>query len=145
MGGFQLDNVNILQVIATVVTFEPANWWMVVRLMSLFYRQPGIFCPRHPPRMAIPECRTPSEYRPDMPRPPSINYMGSTFPHICRFWCIVHEVSLAYESDTMQPWGSKSSLAFAEFKFRELLAWSNNLPPSHSQGRDHPHQVVILQ
>ena len=113
--------------------------------MSLFYRQPGLFCPKHPPKIAIPECGVPSELEAGQPRPPSLDYMGSTFPHICRFWSIVYEVGLVYQGDGQQPWGSDGTLAFAEFKFRELLAWSNTLPARLAQGQDHPHHVLVLQ
>jgi hypothetical protein len=113
--------------------------------MSLFYRQPGIFCPQTPPRIAIPECGLPSKPNNDKSRPPSLDYMGSTFPHLCAFWRIVHEVSVVYQGDGQQTWGSGGTLAFAEFKFRELLAWSNTLPARLSRGQDHPHHVQVLQ
>lgn len=105
------------------------------RLMSLFYRQPGIDCPKHPPQMAIPICT----------KTPSLEYMGTTFPEICRFWMILHEVTLVYSGDGVTPWGSSGTLPFAEFKFRELLAWSNSLPSQLTQGYDHQHHVQILQ
>ena len=71
--------------------------------------------------------------------------MGETFPHICRFWSILHEVSLLYCGDGKLPWGASGSLLFAEFKFRELLAWSNNLPSRLSQAHHNPHHVQVLQ
>lgn len=110
--------------------------------MSLFYRQPGLFCPKSPPTLAIPEYGVSDTRTANMSQP---RYMGSTFPHICRFWDIVHEVSVVYQADGRASWGSKSSLAFAEFKFRELLTWSNSLPPRLTAGNNHPHHVQVLQ
>ena len=120
--------------------------------MSLFYRQPGLSGLsglRHPPCIAIPEHKPSKNSSPTTsasePKSPALRYMGDTFPHICRFWCIVHEVSLAYCVDDKLPLDFSSGLAFAEFKFRELLAWSNNLPSHLSQGHQNPHHVQILQ
>ena len=118
--------------------------------MSLFYRQPGLDCLRHPPSIAIPECKASDEQTaspsPDKtPQLSAVSYMGETFPHICRFWYILHEVSLLYCGGGKLPWGASGSLPFAEFKFRELLAWSNSLPSRLYQGHHNPHHVQILQ
>lgn len=110
--------------------------------MSLFYRQPGLFCPRAPPRTAIPESKPTNNEDPHRAQPP---YMGKTFPEVCRFWRIMHEVSEVYNSEGHLPWGSSGTLSFAEFKFRELLAWSNNLGSRLSRGHNQPHHVHILQ
>ena len=110
--------------------------------MSLFYRQPGLFCPKYPPCIAIPECGPSDESVSGQLQSP---YMGKTFPYICRFWKILHEVSIVYHGDGQLPWGSGSTLAFAEFKFRELLAWSDGIPSRFSQGRDHLHHIQTLQ
>lgn len=71
--------------------------------------------------------------------------MGYAFPYLCRFWKIVHEVGLLYHEDGELPWGSRTSLAFAEFKFRELLAWSNSLPTELRSQRENPHYIKIMQ
>ncbi|CAH0031040.1 unnamed protein product [Clonostachys rhizophaga] len=74
-----------------------------------------------------------------------LHYMGYTFPHLCRFWNIVHEVSAVYNKGNQHPWASGSNLAFAEFKFRELLAWSQSL--SFRQAAEHadsPHHVKVM-
>ncbi|XP_044716408.1 fungal zn(2)-Cys(6) binuclear cluster domain-containing protein [Hirsutella rhossiliensis] len=105
------------------------NW---ITLMSLFYHQPELKCPQHPPQVPIPENQ---QHNADSvaegPHTPaslgSQNvsllpwYMGQTFPHLCRFWSIVHE-----------------------FKFRELLAWGNGLPTQLTQRDQSPHHVQIL-
>lgn len=72
--------------------------------------------------------------------------MGQTFHHLCRFWSIVHEVSLEYHGSGQPPWASGATLRFAEFKFRELLAWSNSLPTTlSSEHSNRPHHVKIMQ
>lgn len=71
--------------------------------------------------------------------------MGTTFSHLCRFWSILHEVSLVYAGDDITGWGSSATVPFAEFKFRELLAWSNSLPSHLIQSNHELHHVKILQ
>ena len=117
--------------------------------MSLFYRQPGLHGMKYPPSIAIPEYK-PSDrpvgsQAPKHTVPNSVQYMGNTFPHICRFWYIMHEVSLLYYSDGEQSWGASGSPAFAEFKYRELLAWSRTLPARVPEKYYIPHHVQILQ
>ncbi|KAK2609203.1 hypothetical protein QQS21_002285 [Conoideocrella luteorostrata] len=120
-------------------------------LMSLFYHQPGILCPKFPPRVPIPKRDTldvsngafghSTENVPSLPV-----YMGDTFTYLCRFWTIMREVSWVYHTQGQQPWGLSGASEFAEFKFRELLAWSNSLPDQlsayeHSQH----HHVQVMQ
>jgi hypothetical protein len=57
----------------------------------------------------------------------------------------MHEVVVVYYGNDTQPIGQNVSISFAEFKFRELLAWSNNLPPAFRWGETSPHHVLILQ
>lgn len=125
--------------------------------MSLFYQQPGLKCPKHPPRVPIPENHDGNlvSTAPMPPKPAGAGphqgwrrlpwYMGETFPHLCRFWSIVHEVSLVYYAGGQLPLGSRGYLPFAEFKFRELLAWSNGLPAQLAQRDQGPHHVQVLQ
>ncbi|EXK25972.1 hypothetical protein FOMG_17413 [Fusarium oxysporum f. sp. melonis 26406] len=59
--------------------------------------------------------------------------MGDTFPVLCRFWRILHEVTLRYYRDQPRPREDLSghiTLEFAEYKYRELIAWAETLPPS---------------
>ncbi|EXU95357.1 Zn(2)-Cys(6) zinc finger domain protein [Metarhizium robertsii] len=124
------------------------NW---LTLMSLFYHQPGMVCPSSPPRIPIPkramlDTSRCGSFRSDTESVPSLPvYMGDTFPYLCRFWTIVREVSWVYHAKGKLPWGSRGSLEFAEFKFRELLAWSNTLPPqlSANQHSQHHHVQVM--
>ncbi|PNY25245.1 N-terminal fungal transcription regulatory domain-containing protein [Tolypocladium capitatum] len=124
-----------------------------VSMMSLFYHQPGLHCPRYPPRLPIPdghpEHETDGSNSPHMTHAPALPaYMGRTFPHLCQFWRIMFEVGLVYYADGKLPSSDSSSsatLRFAEYKFRELLAWSNNLPLHLSRNGQSPHHVQILQ
>ncbi|POR36619.1 N-terminal fungal transcription regulatory domain-containing protein [Tolypocladium paradoxum] len=106
----------------------------------------GVFnwiCPTYPPRLPIPDSRPEYETtRPDAPAPPA--YMGGTFPHLCQFWRIMHEVSSTYYPNGGLSSDGSATLRFAEFKFRELLAWSNNLPLHLSPSDQSPHHVQIL-
>lgn len=101
--------------------------------MSLFYHQPGIHIPAFAPRVQMPHTN------------PVAPYMGHTFPYLCRFWNILHEVGTLYHADGTQPWGASSSPSFAEFKYRELLAWSNRLPYKLISEQGNPHHVEIMQ
>lgn len=47
--------------------------------------------------------------------------------------------------DGSESWGASAPLVFAEFKFRELLAWSNNLPPDLLSDARNPHHVHVMQ
>ncbi|KJZ68893.1 hypothetical protein HIM_11715 [Hirsutella minnesotensis 3608] len=121
------------------------NW---LTLMSFFYHQPGIICPTGSPRLPIPIAvsldvsRMPLAH--DTERVPSPSFMGNTFTYACLLWDIVREVSWVYHAKGDLPWGSRSSLAFAEFKFRELLAWSNGLPSQMESKETNPHHVHVL-
>lgn len=79
------------------------------------------------------------------PSTPMPNYMGRTFPHLCNFWRILHEVVMEYYGNGKKPLGAHVDATFAEFKFRELLAWSNTLPSALKQDGTNPHHVLILQ
>ncbi|KAL7908161.1 N-terminal fungal transcription regulatory domain-containing protein [Trichoderma velutinum] len=121
------------------------NW---ITHMSLFYRQPGLQCPKIPPKLPIPW-----NHEPDVPEgsenldnpqvEPDPQYMGGVFPYLCQFWSILHELAVMYRHKGPLR-GDKRTLYFAEFKFRELLAWSNRLPPKLSRNDRSPHFVQIL-
>lgn len=61
--------------------------------------------------------------------------------------CIMHEVCMVYYSNNSPPArdGDTALLRFAEFKFRELLAWSNSLPSNICRGENNAHHILILQ
>ncbi|KEY74868.1 hypothetical protein S7711_09812 [Stachybotrys chartarum IBT 7711] len=104
--------------------------WSV--LLALFYRQPGVEVPQSAPNLPIPRgpsfpmvsgtSETGSFEEQDL--------MGSTFPALCEFWSIIHEgIWIYYGSWSDAPaevWRPK----LAEHKFREIVSWTTNLPPS---------------
>ena len=111
--------------------------------MSLFYHQPGVLCPSHPPRLPIPgedELTNTTNLKNTHQ-----DYIGDTFPYLCRFWSIMREVSCMYHASGQLPWGNHATLMFAEYKFRELLAWSNRLPRPMHASRHGPHHVQVMQ
>lgn len=113
-------------------------------LTSLFYQQPGFEYPETPPLLPLPET-TASHGR---SRAASASYMGETFPALCKFWRILYGVTVAYykRSPTVAEAPSQHvTLDFAELKYRELLAWSETLPPSLVPSEGSPHHVIILQ
>ncbi|KAL7915456.1 N-terminal fungal transcription regulatory domain-containing protein [Trichoderma velutinum] len=122
------------------------NW---ISLMSLFYRQPGLEGPKCPPHLPIPGFEHDNDgadvaMTPDSPGvQPHLRYMGGVFPYICKFWSIMYEVSLAYD-DNQSPLNGPRTLHFAEYKFRELLAWSNTLPSYLLRVNQNPHYVQVL-
>jgi hypothetical protein len=76
---------------------------------------------------------------------PTSVYMGGLFPYLCRFWKIMHEVALVYYgTDTPLP-NHLSAIRFSEYKFRELLTWSNELPYHLLRSEKNPHYVQIMQ
>ncbi|KAI8627221.1 hypothetical protein F5Y19DRAFT_477790 [Xylariaceae sp. FL1651] len=119
------------------------NWAV---LSSLFYRQPGLECPAFPPVLPTPgnmstAADTTSTRTNISPLP---WYMGDIFSALCKFWEIIHGLILTWQSDQKHPLQNQSELDFAEFKYRELLAWAENLPSSLVRSEDNPHHVVIL-
>ncbi|KAJ4005364.1 hypothetical protein NW752_011327 [Fusarium irregulare] len=123
------------------------NW---IVLMALFYQQPGLSYPEHPPAVPIPghTWHHSSEGSPESTRQTlQQTYMGDTFPVLCRFWRIMHEVTLKYYRDQPYPREGLSShitLAFAEYKYRELIAWAETLPPSMVRSEQSPHHVLVF-
>ncbi|KAG6006167.1 hypothetical protein E4U21_007277 [Claviceps maximensis] len=122
------------------------NW---LTLMSLFYHQPGMLCPTSPPLIAVPKGRLLDTSETSLVLHAEVvswlpPYMGDTFPYLCWFWTIVREMTWVYYVGGETTLGSQGSLAFAEFKFRELLAWSNSLPPQLSTKKHTPHHVQVM-
>ncbi|KAK4082759.1 uncharacterized protein Triagg1_1649 [Trichoderma aggressivum f. europaeum] len=121
------------------------NW---ISLMSLFYRQPGLEAPKGPPYLPIPgfehDNGVDGAAGPGSPSlQPQFQYMGGVFPYLCKFWSIMYQVSSTYD-DTQSPLSGLGTLHFAEFKFRELLAWSNTLPSHLLRVNQNPHYVQVL-
>ncbi|ROT35470.1 hypothetical protein SODALDRAFT_353155 [Sodiomyces alkalinus F11] len=74
-------------------------------------------------------------------------YMGETFPALCRFWRIMHALTVQYYRYQTRPPSCPSSrvgLEFAEYKYRELIAWAETLPESLVQSDTSPHHVMVF-
>ncbi|KAK1494298.1 hypothetical protein CCUS01_13713 [Colletotrichum cuscutae] len=124
------------------------NWAV---LTTMFYQQPNLQYPEHPPVLPIPdgEIADASPKRlahvdAHMITPASPRFMGHTFPALCSFWKIMQGVSISYYKNRESPLQEHINLNFAELKYRELLDWSQALPPDAALRDDSPHHVVIL-
>ncbi|EGU71754.1 hypothetical protein FOXB_17737 [Fusarium oxysporum f. sp. conglutinans Fo5176] len=124
------------------------NW---IVLMSLFYQQPGLAYPEYPPVLPIPGIAWHGgrdESANSVRQSLQSTYMGDTFPALCQFWRIIHEVTLRYYRDQPNPRGRLSDhvrLDFAEYKYRELIAWAETLPSSIMRSEQSPHHVLTFQ
>ncbi|KJZ70704.1 hypothetical protein HIM_09888 [Hirsutella minnesotensis 3608] len=54
-------------------------------------------------------------------------YMGPTFPVLCRLWAIAHEVAVVYVKHDDGSIYDHVPLSFAEAKYRKLLAWMDTI------------------
>ncbi|KAF6839674.1 N-terminal fungal transcription regulatory domain-containing protein (zinc finger protein) [Colletotrichum musicola] len=123
------------------------NWAI---LTTLFYQQPGLEYPNYPPAYPIPgegpsdSTGETSSTSSNTSEDSSPAYMGKPFPTLCRFWCITHGVTLEYYKNQPSPLPNHVSLKFAEFKYRELLAWMETLPSDQILRAGCPHHVVIF-
>ncbi|RKK65578.1 hypothetical protein BFJ69_g16156 [Fusarium oxysporum] len=137
-----------LQNATSSAAWSTFNW---IVLMSLFYQQPGLAYPEYPPVLPIPGyvwLGAPNESANSVRQPLQSAYMGDTFPALCQFWRIIHEVTLRYYHDQPNPRGRLSDhvrLGFAEYKYRELIAWAETLPSSMMRSEQSPHHVLTFQ
>jgi hypothetical protein len=119
--------------------------------MALLYQQPGLSYPEYPPVLPIPGHawhHTSDDSPESVQQSLQQTYMGDTFPVLCRFWRIMHEVTLKYYRDQPVPREGLSghiTLAFAEYKYRELIAWAETLPLSMVRSEKSPHHVLVFQ
>ncbi|CAJ2502350.1 Uu.00g097440.m01.CDS01 [Anthostomella pinea] len=117
------------------------NWNVLV---SLFYRQPGTECPPRPPILPIPEGAIAQQgIVPRDVHEVDEALVGNTFPALCRFWLIIHGARWIYYPGKSIP-DSNFQMALAEHKFRELIAWAQNLPPSLLRREGSPHYVAVI-
>jgi hypothetical protein len=131
-------------------TWGAFNW---VVLMSLFFRQQGIIYPEDPPVMPIPSSVTgrsnpealEDDYieRGQLPTASESEH-DALFRSLCQFWRIMHEVTSVYHENRARFVQGTMSLQFAEYKYRELLAWADMLPQNLSRSDDNANIVVIL-
>ncbi|KAK8024103.1 hypothetical protein PG993_012169 [Apiospora rasikravindrae] len=126
------------------------NWSV---LTTIFYRQPGISYPDSPPVCLIPgniqtglspptDVDSTSEEASISPKRSLPAYMGTTFTFLCQLWRIVHEFTQRYYNEKCKTEPPK--LDFAEMKYRELLAWMQNLPTELVRGEGNPHHVLVF-
>ena len=133
------------------------------RFISLFYSQPEVTCPSAPPILAWPSVdvvESRSSHNPatwtdgvangvaggatNGPTHTVPRYMGITFPSVCEFWRIMHSIALAHNN--LQNRNSEwLNLQEAEMKYREVLAWAENLPPRLVRADDNTHHALIFQ
>ena len=129
------------------------NLFRRYRLMTLFYRQQNVPNLQHPPVLDVPDSERQSRADEDHTRLemqmggqlPSVSHTGDTFVALCHFWRIMYDVAAVYYSANGQSERQPLTLQFAEFKFRELLAWTDELPLTLARSGSNPHYVVILQ
>ncbi|KAK0612148.1 hypothetical protein B0T14DRAFT_409834, partial [Immersiella caudata] len=112
--------------------------WIV--LASFLYQQPRLECPRLPPALPIPGEKSSSQHKPS-----GRSHYMAIFPILCQFASIILDLSLRYHQagrvvDQVQP-----CQQFAEFKYRELLAWAETLPPwmTNGQANASPHTIIF--
>jgi hypothetical protein len=106
------------------------------RLTGLFYRQPGMEY-----NMRLPVFPVPDEEGGAV----KDFFSHGAFPTLCQFWQIMHEVAIKYYRGGPTAIADRVPPYFAEFKYRELLAWTDRLPLSLTQSEGMPDHVVIFQ
>lgn len=124
------------------------NWAV---LTTMFYQQPHLEYPEHPPVLPIPDgekvdaaSRSVAYFDAHRTTPALPWFMGYTFTALCPFWQILHGLCLSYYKNRESSLQEHTTLDFAELKYRELLDWSKTLPPDTVLRDDSPHHVVIL-
>ena len=119
----------------------------------MFYRQQNMTPLLYPPVLNVPDSEGTSkadadhmELETELGGPlPSQSYAGDTFVALCHFWRIMYDVATAYYNGDEAAEKQPLTLQFAEFKFRELLAWTDELPLTLARSGSNPHYVIILQ
>lgn len=114
--------------------------------MSIFCHQSGVEYPSCPPLLPIPTHET----QPEVSEATASTGLRSRpyyvlFPILCKFWCILNGVAVAYYSNAPGEIRDRVAFEFAEFKFRELLAWADRLPSSLARTEQTSHLVVTIQ
>ena len=72
--------------------------------------------------------------------------IGSTFNHLCRLWGAIHDIVLHYygvNRGASRPSGVDP--LFVQRKYRELLAWGDQLPSDLARSGQSSHHVFIAQ
>lgn len=129
--------------IASYAAWGIFNWTM---LMAVFYHQPGVEYPKIPPVLPLPDMKAPKVVPGGMDpiRSSQARQFRALFPTLCEFWSIMNEVAVVYYSNDSKPSVSHLTIQFAEYKYKELLAWADNLPPVLSRNGFKSHLVVTF-
>jgi hypothetical protein len=64
---------------------------------------------------------------------------------MCKFWTIVQEIDAVYFLKDSTPLVERVSLAFAESKYRRLLAWASELPQNMMRNESSTSDVLFFQ
>jgi hypothetical protein len=102
---------------------------------------------KFPPILPIPgdPIRVPSLYPFAWPPHALPVYMTQTFSTLCKFWIINQEIDAVYLLKGSMPLTDRVSLAFAESKYRKLLAWASELPRQMIRDESSTHDILFLQ
>lgn len=75
---------------------------------------------------------------------PLPEYMGKTFPALCKLWTIANEFLWSHydHDDTIAPM-TRAILERAHATYRQLLEWADNLPLDMARSDDNRHHTVI--
>jgi len=78
--------------------------------------------------------------------PPHIlpSYKGQTFPMLCKFWTFLQEINILYDLSSGISLNRNVSLAMAESKFQQLLAWTDSIAPEMHRGEQCPSHVFFF-
>jgi len=75
-------------------------------------------------------------------------YMGRTFPAMCKFWVLTSEWTCRYYAPTQgphEPVVGRVPWEFAQATFKKLLAWTDGFHFMLARGDQIPHHTAILQ
>lgn len=118
------------------------------RLFALFYRQPTLECLTKIPNLPKPGDLKPvatSGDRSEDDETAAQNLVGGAFSALCDFWSIVHSAIGLYYPGSRDIPHERPRLEFAEYKFREIIAWAETLPASLIRDSRSTHHVVVFQ
>jgi hypothetical protein len=104
---------------------------------------------KFPPTLPIPgdPIRLTDSYPVSWPPHPAPEYMRQTFTTLCKFWIIIQEIDSVYLSNNITSTSlvHRVSLAFAESKYRRLLAWASELPQQMIRNESSTYDVLLFQ
>ncbi|KXJ87785.1 hypothetical protein Micbo1qcDRAFT_124133, partial [Microdochium bolleyi] len=127
------------------------NWSMV---LALFHRQPEVVVVGSPPAIPIlaqwsdqssqKSSRETSASVEDGIPPSASAFVGATFTALCQFWNIIHAGLWVYYPEKMRSPPEDVKWRLTEHKFREILAWTSQLPEILTREGIHASHVDVL-